>query len=341
MEPHPELVAAPTSTAAPAQGRVAGFWVRVLSDVIDALVLGVFGMLLAIPLRGVFERLGERGVFIGLAVSLAYSGVLQSYIGRGQTLGKRLLKLRVTKLDGSFLSLDRSLVRYVLVSFPVYQTAVAYALVTVLPFLRLEWISAVSVGLGTAVFFGCFLVIPFHPLKRGIHDLLAGSIVTRGGPLDPMFVAAHDSPRRDRRILVGGLVVGALASAAGFGLASQARYSVRGPSTLEAARDQGMSNVTVIDTGVMKLGGQEFRSLVVTGFVPKPSDGAAPDWDGAAKRLEVALHTDFTDASIDHVQIMLRSGYNIGITKSYAQDIRTIDWHTGATTKAPTLPFQF
>jgi len=343
MEANPASVPAPISTAAPAPapGRVAGFWVRVLSDVIDAVVLGVFGMLLAIPLRGVFERLGERGVFIGLAVPLAYSGVLQSRIGRGQTLGKRLLGLRVTKVDGSFLSLDRSLVRYVLVSFPVYQTAVAYALVTVLPFLRLEWIVAISSGLATAIFLGCFFVIPFHPLKRGLHDLLAGSIVTRGGPLDPAFVATHDNARRDRRILVGGLVVALLASVAGFVFAPQARFSAPAPATLEAARAQGMSNVTVLDMGAMSFAGRTDRSLMVTGFLPKPSDGTAPDWDAAAERLAAAVHADFADAPIDRFSIALRTGYNIGITKSYVQDVRWIDWRTGETTKLPTFPFKF
>jgi uncharacterized RDD family membrane protein YckC len=341
MEAQPESVPLPPSTASPTHGRVAGFWVRVLSDLVDAVVLGVFGWLLALPLRSVFERLGERGVFVGLAVSLAYSGVLQSRIGRGQTLGKRLLGLRVTKLDGSFLSLDRSLVRYVLVSFPVYQTAVGYALVTVLPFLRLEWICAIASGLGLAILFGCFLVIPFHPLKRGLHDLLAGSIVTRGGPLDPAFVAAHDDARRDRRILLGGLVVAALASATGFMVAPQARYSVRAPATLDAARAEGMSNVTLLDTRVMTFGGHTARSFVVTGFLPPPRDGSAPDWDGAAQRLAAAMHADFADANVDRVHIALRSGYNIGITKSYVQNFRWIDWRTGATTALPDFSLHF
>ncbi|HEX4403619.1 MAG TPA: RDD family protein [Polyangia bacterium] len=331
MEAQPGSVATPLS-AAPAPGRVAGFWVRVLSDFIDGLVLWSFGALLAIPLRGVFERLGERGVFIGLAVSLAYSGVLQSRIGRGQTLGKRLLGLRVTKLDGSFLSLDRSLVRYMLVSFAIYQTAVAYALVTVLPFLRLDWIVAPSSGLALAVGLGCFFVIPFHPLKRGLHDLLAGSIVTRGGPLDPAFVASRDDARRDRRIVIGGLVVALLASVGGLAVSAHFRDTVRAPATFAAASDLEMHNVSLTNTRFASFGGKQNRVLMIAGFLPRPSGGAAPDWNEAAKRLTAAAHADFKDAPIDRVGVALRSGYNIGIAKSYDNDVRWLDWRTGQVT---------
>ena len=91
--------------------------------------------MLSLPLRAVFERLGERAVFVGLAISMAYTGILQSRFGGGRTLGKKLLGLRVVRLDGSLMSLDRSLVRYALMGLLVYQGAVAYALVGLLPFL--------------------------------------------------------------------------------------------------------------------------------------------------------------------------------------------------------------
>jgi uncharacterized RDD family membrane protein YckC len=318
-------------------GWVAGFWVRVFSDLVDAIVLGVFGFLLSLPLRGVFERLGERGVFIGLAISLAYSGVLQSAIGRGQTLGKRLLGLRVVKLDGSYLTLDRSLVRYVLVSFPVYQTAVAYALVTVLPFLRLQWVESLASGLGVAFFLGCFLVIPFHPLKRGLHDIVTGSVVVRNGALDPAFVAAKNDPRRDRRILIGGALVAVLAGVAGIGLSSKARFSVEAPATMRAASELGMANVGVMDATILRPDGAP-HVLVVSGFLPRPSQGAAPDWNAAAKRLASALREDVPGDDVDATSVILRTGYNIGIFSSYEQVLRVVNPRTGEVTERSLPP---
>ena len=59
------------------------------ADSLDAGFLWIVGLLLSLPLRSVFLRLGERGVFVGLAISLLYTGVLQSRLGGGRTLGKR------------------------------------------------------------------------------------------------------------------------------------------------------------------------------------------------------------------------------------------------------------
>ena len=95
-----------------AEGRIAGFWIRLFADGLDALVLGAVGFLIATVFRDGLLRLGEKAVLFGIPFTLLYTGVLQSHIGGGQTLAKRLLGLRVLRLDGQFLSLDRSLVRW-------------------------------------------------------------------------------------------------------------------------------------------------------------------------------------------------------------------------------------
>jgi uncharacterized RDD family membrane protein YckC len=314
-----------------AQGVVAGFWVRVLSDVIDAIVLGVVGMLLAVPLGGVFERLGERGVLIGLPISLAYAGILQSRMGRGQTIGKRMLRLRVVKLDGGFLSLDRSFVRYALVAFPVYQTAIAYAVVMAFPFLRLEWIEALGTGLAAALFVSCFFVIPFHPLKRGLHDILTGSIVVRHGMLDPMFIGPRNDPRRDRRIVTVALVVAVLAAGAGVVWSPRSLFAFKAPATERVARDLGMSNFIIGEMTVKPFNGAiPVHNVFVSGFLPRPTPGGSPDWDRAARQLTAALREDVPQADDSTgVSLMLRTGYNIGITRSYENRSSRINLKTG------------
>jgi uncharacterized RDD family membrane protein YckC len=197
-------------------GKVAGFWIRLAADALDAVVLFAVGWMLSLPLRATFERLGERAVFVGLAISMAYTGILQSRFGGGRTLGKKLLGLRVVRLDGTLMSLDRSLVRYALMGLLVYQGAVAYALVGLLRFLDVTSVQTVVSGVATVLFLGCVVVVPFHPLKRGLHDLLAGTIVIRGGIPDPVFIAARTSPRNDRRIVVGAAVLAAIAIGAGI-----------------------------------------------------------------------------------------------------------------------------
>ena len=59
---------------------VAGFWIRLASDVLDAILLGLFGLCLSLPFRSALYMLGENGVWIGLCVTFLYAGILQSRV---------------------------------------------------------------------------------------------------------------------------------------------------------------------------------------------------------------------------------------------------------------------
>ena len=100
---------------------VVGFWKRLLSDFLDAIVLGIFGLVLALPLKNLFYRLGEGGVWIGFCVTFLYTGILQSSIGDGQSIAKRILKIQVLKMDGGYLSLPMSFLRYSVIALIFYK----------------------------------------------------------------------------------------------------------------------------------------------------------------------------------------------------------------------------
>jgi uncharacterized RDD family membrane protein YckC len=315
------------------QGEVAGFWIRLAADALDAVVLFVVGWLLSLPLRAVFEQLGERAVFVGLAISMAYTGILQSRFGGGRTLGKKLLGLRVVRLDGSLMSLDRSLVRYALMGLLVYQGAVAYALVGLLPFLALASVQTVVGGVASVLFLGCVVVVPFHPLKRGLHDLLAGTIVIRGGMPDPVFVAARTDARRDRRIVIAAAALAVIAMVASVvtwhRLAAwpemKAMLAISGD-----LRERGVSNVGIQRETVWNNGGPPVTTATATAFVPRPADGGEPDWTTAEARLMEAVKRALpADSSVDRIAVRLRTGFTIGIYKSYETRISVEDARTG------------
>jgi uncharacterized RDD family membrane protein YckC len=322
------------ATAPPNEaGSIAGFWIRLVADTLDALFLFVVGWVLSVPFHSTFARLGERGVFIGLAISMAYTGVLQSRLGGGRTLGKRLLGLRVVRLDGTLLSLDRSLVRYALMGLLVYQGAVAYAVAAVLPFVPLAWVQTAFAGIAGALFVGCVLVVPFHPLKRGLHDILAGTIVVRRGLPDPVFVAARTNDRRDRRIVIGAAVLALLGIVASAGVSRQVLASTQMKPLLaisQRLREAGVSNVGVVHSTSWNNGGPPTVTIVASGFVPRPSENAEPAWDKLAAVFAQAVNAELPpDYGVDGIEIVLRTGFNIGIYRLYETQIRTQDAHTG------------
>lgn len=314
-------------------GQLAGFWVRVGADALDAVVLFAFGWALSLPLRSLFERLGERGVFIGLAVSMAYSGILHSRYGGGRTVGKRLLGLRVVRLDGSLLSLDRALVRYALMGLLVYQSAVVYALAAVVPFLNVAWAQAVVSGMAFALFVGCVLVVPFHPLKRGLHDILAGTIVVRRGMPDPVFVAGQSNRRRDRAIVAGAAALAAAAVGVSILVLRPLAASMlmkQASVVLEPLRGLDMTNVGVQLDAVSTDGGPRVVTLSGTGYLPRPAGGGEPDWAmSEASFIQAVRGRLGPDSGIDRIGTVFRSGFNIGIYKSYETRIYAEDARTG------------
>jgi uncharacterized RDD family membrane protein YckC len=94
---------------------------------------------------------------------------------RGQTLGKMLIRAKVVRLNGSRIGLLRSLLRFV-----VY-------------FLYVFLITALGGGIIIYIIVGLIasLVIAFTKKKRGLHDLVAGTVVINSRPPKPQPVEAE------------------------------------------------------------------------------------------------------------------------------------------------------
>jgi uncharacterized RDD family membrane protein YckC len=297
-----------------AEARVAGFWIRVLADSLDALILGAVGFALASVFRGPLLALGERAVFIGAAISLVYSGVLQSQIGGGRTLAKRLLGLRVVRLDGQYLSLDRSLVRWSTMGVLCYGGAVAYALSAIVPALDVTTLFAAFGGAQFALFLGCVLVVPFHPLKRGLHDLLTGSIVLRNGKHPVELITRRNSPTRDRRLVVAGIVVALLGTVGGMYFWNNVPSgTAESAKVMRAMTAMGIQNPTVIKFGPTRAGAQ---GIGVMGYLPTNADGS-PRIENAEDRILAAIRREMAIGADDTILINLRTGINLGIFRSY------------------------
>ena len=145
-------------TQAEVVGNPAGFWIRLGARIIDDVLLAIASVLMTAALTGIeLEQAigGLIGVSEGwdttvvtlfdLALSIAYYTFTT---GRwGQTLGKAVLGLKVTRADGSRLSFGRSFGRYW-----------AYL------------VSAIPFGLG-------FVAIALSSQKRGWHDFICDTRV--------------------------------------------------------------------------------------------------------------------------------------------------------------------
>ena len=165
------------TTPAHASDTYAGFWRRVGAFAIDGLLLGIAGQALGAAFSERFATLGQNGRWIGFVITAIY--VIPAHHLWGQTLGKRVLGLRVRRLDGGSLSLWTATLRYLALAVPWFLNGVFFT-VDHGPWLLLI---AMGVVLGSVLFVGIlgnlYLLIFNRPSRRLIHDWFAGTVVVR------------------------------------------------------------------------------------------------------------------------------------------------------------------
>jgi uncharacterized RDD family membrane protein YckC len=137
------------AAAAPAAvtGAKAGFWIRVVAFIIDSIILYVINLIVGAVLNP--STTGRTGIQTLLGIIYFSYFWSSNSPWPGQTVGDKLLSLRVIRTDGSDLSIVQAFIRYVglFISFIVI-------------FIGVIWVA-------------------FDPNKQGWHDKIAGTYVVK------------------------------------------------------------------------------------------------------------------------------------------------------------------
>ena len=138
---------AAAAPAAAVSGAKAGFWIRVLAFIIDSVILYVVNLIVGVVLNP--STTGRSGIQTLLGIIYFTYFWSASSMWPGQTVGDKLLNLRVIKTDGTDLTIVQAFIRYVglFVSFLVI-------------FIGVIWVA-------------------FDPNKQGWHDKIAGTYVIK------------------------------------------------------------------------------------------------------------------------------------------------------------------
>lgn len=152
---------------------ISGFWRRVGALLIDTFVLGGVGFLLGLVLESVFFQMGVWGRFIGFTVALVYFGVMNSKVSNGQTLGKKVLKLRVVNSINAPISVGKSILRYIILATPFSLNGAYFSNEAMSAYLIYPLSFIVAGGL-----FSIFYLYIFNRVTRqSLHDLMVGTFV--------------------------------------------------------------------------------------------------------------------------------------------------------------------
>lgn len=145
------------------------FWKRILAFWTDSILLLIVAYVLLTLFKNQLFSIGNWGILIGFAIFMLYYGLQNSRLCGGQTLGKRLFKIKVVDFNNQFLSVQKSLLRALILT-PMFVFGSL-----LLPVGNVVIIYSIIIGFISFVIVMLFLFN--FPQRRSLHDLVAGSIV--------------------------------------------------------------------------------------------------------------------------------------------------------------------
>lgn len=300
---------------------ISGFWRRIGALLIDALILGIFGQILGIFFEGFFVGIGLWGRLIGFSIALIYFGILNSKITNGQTIGKRLLKIRVVNKYNDPIGIPRSVLRYTILSIPFLLNGAD------LPDAFLFSFGAYILSL--IVFGGMFSILYLYLFNRltrqSFHDLFAGSYVVNTS-------ADFEIPENiwKPHYYVVGLfcIVALLVPVLTGSLAKQKQFS-----GLFETRSAIMENFNVASAGVSygtstftsNTSGTQTTSYVSANVSLRKDDISD---ESLAKSIAKTIKENYSDARNKNViQVNLIYGFDIGIASRWSKHSHRFDPH--------------
>jgi uncharacterized RDD family membrane protein YckC len=275
--------------------------------VIDGVLLGIAGMLGGAFAFDWLARLGAAGRLIGFAVALLYFGLLNSRIGGGQSVGKRLLGLEVIDLSGRHLSPARSVVRFAVLGTPFFLNGAVTAPITLAALAG----AVIFVGGGAIL----YLFLFNRPTRRSLHDLVCHTWVVRKQPDG----AVHVPPlwRGHRWIGLSLFVVVLALSALSWHLASAWKF----PAMLDL-RSRLIARDHVSDAGIFA--GQSWqwhngiRQQISSLNLNVRLNRRPADYEAEAAAAVALALAHYPDADRqDSITVTLLYGYDIGIAHAW------------------------
>lgn len=299
---------------------VVGFWRRFFADFLDALFLGIPGYGIGYLFRYTFSAMGLHAIWFGLVCGFLYYGLQHTRLAGGQTLGKRLLGIQVLRRDGEYLDFGKSFLRYLVVSF-VFYNGIYGGLLNHLPPTAKMVAGSVYFLIIIWAFFACFLMIPLHPLKRGLHDIAAGSVVVYKGKFDNEALDRLEDSAKTKRAVIF-LTVGSVILAGGC---------IIGLMKFTSGRSNDMAKMTAIqrfletDYDVTQVRANRFngkaQSLAVVIYVPLAVFENKTEKERIRQEVFNKVNARFNDLDqFGDLRVVIASGFDIGIANFNTSD---------------------
>jgi uncharacterized RDD family membrane protein YckC len=289
---------------------VANLWRRLFAFLLDGILLGLLGAGLGLIAFDRLVALGDRGRAIGFAIALVYFGVMDSKLSGGQSLGKRILEIKVVTGSGAPLSVRASTLRAAIFCVPYFLNGVF-----VDPSANISWL-LVFLVFGVGISIG-YLLLFNRRTRQSLHDLAAGAYVVYRRDNQPVGATLRIWPVH---LGVVGLILATalvlpfftqrLAASASFSeLASIQQGLQKEPDVWHAAVSIGV-------TKAFRTGQATTTTHVCSAqiFFSTPVSNSDPLADRA---VQIMLNRDPSITKLDEIAVTIIYGYDIGIASAW------------------------
>lgn len=293
---------------------ISKFWPRIGAFLIDFTIIAVCGFFIGILFEDFFVSLGNHGHLFGLIITIIYFTIANSKITHGQTIGKKIVKIKTINASGNALSIKTALLRSLILFAP-------YFLINY-PIPGVAEISALNVYkssiLGSTLIGIAILYIANKSTRQSLHDMLMKTYV--------VSVTENEDLTEVQPNKIGGIII---TSAVAFIMLLFSTFSIllikpalNGFEDLKGKFEDidGVLSAGVIRKTTTIYGDEETttESYIVILNVQKIPNRYDFDQSEIVKEAVEILFLNKPDAfTVDIIKIQLTKGFNIGIAKKH------------------------
>ncbi len=294
---------------------IANFWRRIGAFLLDSVVIGCIGFILGLAFESAFAQLANWGRLVGFGIALAYFGLMNSALCGGQTIGKRVLKLRVVNAGNNPITPMRAFCRQAVFSTPLFLNGAPFSNAVLTSFLIYPLALIVLGGLLSIV----YLYVFNRRTRQSLHDLAVGTYVVNKDAQKQdvgevwkvhlavvalIFVASGLVPVFTGKLAQDDLFRDMLETQGAISAEPGVNYStITSSTTTSVTAKQGSSTTTLVTSQVFL------------------ADNRVSDAD-LARHFAVSVANNYPDSkSKDAIRIVLTYGYDIGISSRWTSQV--------------------
>ena len=143
-------------------------WKRLWAFVIDSIILMIIGSILCNLFYNQLLSMGNWALLVGFAIFMLYYGLQNSAICKGQTIGKRIFRIKVVSENGQYLNPTQSLIRSLILT-PMF---IFNNIVLPIGYASMVW----AMIIGALTFIQIILFLANRPSRQLLHDLIIKSV---------------------------------------------------------------------------------------------------------------------------------------------------------------------